>query len=95
MCIRDRFNILPLGAELDRIESTPARVAREEVSAWDLDAQRELELYLQTQPFLVRISAAKQLRDLAERDARDAGEQVVTAARVARSRAALAAGRAA
>ncbi len=35
------FNILPLGAELDRIESTPARVAREEVSAWDLDAQRE------------------------------------------------------
>jgi 3,8-divinyl chlorophyllide a/chlorophyllide a reductase subunit Z len=89
------FNILPLGSELDRIDSTPARVARAEVGGWDCDAQRELERYLQTQPFLVRISAAKQLRDLAERDARAAGEQRVTAARVASSRAALAAGRAA
>jgi 3,8-divinyl chlorophyllide a/chlorophyllide a reductase subunit Z len=89
------FNILPLGTELDRIDSTPARGARTEIGAWDFDAQQELERYLQTQPFLVRISAAKQLRDLAERDARAAGEQRVTAARVARSRAALSAGRAA
>jgi chlorophyllide a reductase subunit Z len=89
------FNILPLGTDLDRIDSTPARLARADVGAWDFDAQRELEQYLQTQPFLVRISAAKQLRDLAERDARAAGEQRVTAARVARSRAALAAGHAA
>jgi chlorophyllide a reductase subunit Z len=89
------FNILPLGTELDRIDSTPARLARPDIGAWDSDAQQELEQYLQTQPLLVRISAAKQLRDLAERDARAAGEQRVTAARVARSRAALTAGRAA
>lgn len=89
------FNILPLGTELDRIDSTPARVARSEVGAWDSDAQQLFEEYLQTQPFLVRISAAKQLRDLAEREARAAGEKRVTAERVARSRAVLAAGRAA
>ena len=89
------FNILPLGTELDRIDSTPARLAHGEVGAWDADAQRELAEYLQTQPFLVRISAAKQLRDLAERDARAAGEQRVTAERVSRTRAALTAGRAA
>src|ERR1700733_2432487 len=47
------FNILPLGTELDRIDSTPARLARPEVGAWDCAAQQELEKYLQTQPFLV------------------------------------------
>ena len=89
------FNILPLGTELDRIDSTPARVARPEIGAWDPEAQQVLEEYLQTQPILVRISAAKQLRDLAEHEARAAGEQRVTAARVARSRATLTTGRAA
>jgi chlorophyllide a reductase subunit Z len=89
------FNILPLGTDLDRVEATPARLARIEVSPWDTDAQRELDDYLETQPILVRISAAKQLRDRVESDARAAGEQRITAARVARTRALVAAGRAA
>jgi 3,8-divinyl chlorophyllide a/chlorophyllide a reductase subunit Z len=89
------FNILPLGTELDRVEATPARLARVDVSPWDDAAQRVLDEYLETQPFLVRISAAKRLRDQAERDARAAGEDRVTAQRVLQTRAALAAGRAA
>jgi chlorophyllide a reductase subunit Z len=89
------FNILPLGTELDRVEATPARLARVDASAWDEAAQRILAEYLETQPFLVRISAAKRLRDQAERDARAAGEDRVTVERALRTRAALVAGRAA
>jgi 3,8-divinyl chlorophyllide a/chlorophyllide a reductase subunit Z len=89
------FNILPLGTDLDRVEATPGRLARVDVSPWDEAAQRILDEYLESQPFLVRISAAKRLRDLAERDARAAGEDRVTVERALRTRAALAAGRAA
>ncbi|HSN72020.1 MAG TPA: chlorophyllide a reductase subunit Z [Steroidobacteraceae bacterium] len=83
------FHILPLGTELDRVEATPARLERAQPKPWDADAQRLLDEYVERQPFLVRISAAKQLRDRAERDARQAGEERVTALRVARARAAL------
>ncbi|HVO48631.1 MAG TPA: chlorophyllide a reductase subunit Z [Steroidobacteraceae bacterium] len=89
------FHILPLGTELDRVEATPARLSRLDVSPWDDDAQLALDEYLQTQPVLVRISAAKQLRDRVEREARAAGEPRVTASRVNSVREALAAGRAA
>ena len=89
------FNILPLGTDLDRVEATPARLARVDVSPWDEAAQRILDEYLESQPFLVRISAAKRLRDQAERDARAAGEDRVTVERALRTRAALAEGRAA
>jgi 3,8-divinyl chlorophyllide a/chlorophyllide a reductase subunit Z len=76
------FNILPLGNELDRIDSTPSRLAHIAVSPWDDDAQRVLDDYLESQPYLVRISAAKQLRDRVEREARAAGEERITAERV-------------
>jgi chlorophyllide a reductase subunit Z len=89
------FNILPLGTDLDRVEATPGRLARVDVSPWDEAAQRILDEYLESQPFLVRISAAKRLRDQAERDARAAGEDRVTVERALRTRAALAEGRAA
>ena len=81
------FHILPLGAELDRVEATPGRLAM--ASPWDEAAQELLDAYVESEPFLIRISAAKKLRDRAERDALKAGEERVTAARVARARAAL------
>jgi chlorophyllide a reductase subunit Z len=79
------FNILPLGTELDKVEATPARLGRSETLRWEDEAQAMLDRYVETEPFLVRISAAKRLRDRVERDARLAGDDVVTAELVARS----------
>ena len=89
------FHILPLSTDLDKVEATPARLAAGHAIPWDEDAQRLLDEFVEGQPFLVRISAAKRLRDRVERDVRLAGEDRVTAARVAASRAVLAEGRAA
>ncbi|MEN0076032.1 MAG: chlorophyllide a reductase subunit Z [Paracraurococcus sp.] len=75
------FHILPLGTELDRVDPTPARVAE----SWDEAALEMLEERLQAEPFLLRISAAKRLREQAERKARAAGERRVTAESLARS----------
>jgi chlorophyllide a reductase subunit Z len=88
------FNILPLGTDMDKVDATPARIGRE-ASVWDTDALALLDELVANEPYLVRISAAKQLRDRAERDARLAGEERVTADRVARTRSELAGGRAA
>jgi len=83
------FHILPLATEMDRVDATPARLARSTALPWDADAQQLLDEYVEAQPVLVRISAAKRLRDCAERDARQAGEETVTGVRVSRTRAAL------
>jgi chlorophyllide a reductase subunit Z len=83
------FHILPLGTDLDRVDPTPARIDGQPPSPWDADAQELLDEIVQTEPVLVQISAAKRLRDRAERDARRAGEDRVTAARVATSRDAM------
>jgi chlorophyllide a reductase subunit Z len=88
------FNILPLATEMDKVDATPARALRE-ASEWDEDARRLLDEYVANEPYLVRISAAKRLRDRAERDAQLAGEQRVTVARVSRARAELTGERAA
>ena len=74
------FNILPLGSELDKIEPTPSRRLRE--LSWDEDAKRRLNELVDAEPVLTRISAAKRLRDCAERAARRAGEYHVTLARI-------------
>jgi chlorophyllide a reductase subunit Z len=81
------FNILPLGTEMDRVDPTPARLHAE--LPWKDDAKAALDALLESQPVLVRISAAKRLRDRVERDARRAGEDKVTADRLARSHTAL------
>jgi chlorophyllide a reductase subunit Z len=83
------FHILPLGTELDRVDPTPARLSDEPARPWDDDAQALLSEFVETEPVLVQILAAKRLRDRAERDARRAGEERVTAQRVERSRDAM------
>ena len=83
------FHILPLGTDLDKVDPTPARLGDEPARPWDDDAQALLGEFVETEPVLVQISAAKRLRDRAERDAKRDGEERVTAARVAKSRDAL------
>ena len=75
------FHILPLGSDMDRVDPTLARVgdADNQSIAWDMAAQQRLNAFVQTEPVLVQISAAKRLRDRAEREARRAGLQLVTA----------------
>jgi chlorophyllide a reductase subunit Z len=75
------FHILPLATEMDKVEATPSRLHQE--LPWDDDAKAALDAQLEAYPVLVRISAAKRLRDAAERTAREAGESRVTLARVA------------
>jgi len=81
------FNILPLAADLDRVDPTPARL-HEEI-AWSDEAKALLDEVLESHPVLVRISAAKRLRDAAERGARRAGEARVTPDFVTKARSAL------
>jgi len=75
------FHILPLGTEMDQAPATPARGERE--LQWDADAKERLDAIVEAQPVLVRISAAKRLRDAAEQAARNAGETTVGADRFA------------
>ncbi len=75
------FHILPAAAQMDAVEATPTRKIR--ALAWDEDAKARLDQALEAQPVLVRISAAKRYRDAAERAARGAGEDRVTAERFA------------
>jgi chlorophyllide a reductase subunit Z len=81
------FNILPLGTDLDRVEATPSRLHQE--LPWLDEARAVLDDIINAQPVLVRISAAKRLRDEAERDARDAGETQVGVRHVEKARGAI------
>ena len=80
------FNILPLGRDLDRLEATPAKADQpHKTCLWNDDALALLDAQLDREPFLIRISAAKRLRDRIERSAREAGEERITAERVGAS----------
>ena len=70
------FHILPLGVEMDRVEPTPSRIAQP--LPWDTEARQLLDELVEAEPVLVRISAAKGLRERAERIARRAGATHVT-----------------
>ncbi len=75
------FHILPLQSQMDATASAaPARTKKS--LPWDGDARVTLDEVVDREPILIRISAAKTLRDQAERDALDAGEDRVTAERV-------------
>ncbi|MBY0360729.1 MAG: chlorophyllide a reductase subunit Z [Phreatobacter sp.] len=77
------FHILPLASELDKIEATPSRI--EDELPWSNEAKALLDAVVETHPVLVRISAAKRLRDVAERDARSTGEGEVKPESVTRA----------
>jgi 3,8-divinyl chlorophyllide a/chlorophyllide a reductase subunit Z len=74
------FHILPLGTEMDRAPATPARLHVE--LPWAPEAKAALDRLIESQPVLVRISAAKKLRDAAERFARQDGADSVDEARL-------------
>jgi chlorophyllide a reductase subunit Z len=76
------FHILPLSTELDKVDSTPARLHRE--LPWTDEARAALEARVEAEPVLVRISAAKRWRDAVERAARGANETRVTLERFER-----------
>ncbi|MTH98778.1 chlorophyllide a reductase subunit Z [Roseibium sp. RKSG952] len=87
------FHILPLSSDMDRVEATPAR-GRLEMS-WQDAAAKHLEDLVSKEPVLVRISAAKRLRDASEATARTNGRDVVMMEDVRAARTGLTAGSAA
>jgi len=76
------FYILPLGTDMDKVDSSLTRTYRSNSLPWDQDAQKLVADYIKTRPVLIQISAAKEMRDRVEQEAEKAGEERVTAVRV-------------
>ncbi|MEM1263347.1 MAG: chlorophyllide a reductase subunit Z [Pseudomonadota bacterium] len=69
------FHILPLGTDLDAADQTPTHVSDD--LPWQDAARQRLDAIVDRRPVLVRISAAKRLRDAAEDVARRRGCEAV------------------
>ena len=80
------FHILPLATDLDRVEATPSRLRRRSCPGTRM-RRRCSTSCVEAQPVLVRISAAKRLRDAPSATRAQAGEDRVTRARRVRGRA--------
>jgi chlorophyllide a reductase subunit Z len=70
---------------MDKVDATPAREGEWNAAPWDEDALSLLDEKVQNEPFIVRISAAKRLRDRVEADARAAREGRISLGRVRES----------
>jgi len=75
------YNVLPLGTELDNVAPT---LAQHQLN-WSVEAEQELNRLVAQQPVLVRISAAKHMRDTAEQLAREHKENTVVREHVRRA----------
>ena len=83
-CLFDAlFNILPLGTEMDKAESTLSRgVVAPSQLPWSAEAQELLRVCVSAQPVLIQISVAKTLRDTTDRAAQQANETEVSVERL-------------
>jgi len=70
------FGMLPKTSQLDAVSATPAKAISDLL--WDEQAKASFDKFIDKQPVLVRISAAKRLRDAAETVAREAGKKKVS-----------------
>ncbi len=87
------FNIIPLATDLDAVEATPARLRQS--MPWSAEAKADLDRLVEAEPVLVRISAAKRLRDAAETIALNEDRDCVETDDVRRARRVLVTGKAA